>query len=194
MKAFTIPNLLTYARIILTMVFFAMGLRQDWDTAVFLFAIAAFTDLIDGSIAKLLGQTSRLGAFLDPMADKLMMLAGVMILTIQGLLPWWLMTLIVGRDLVIVFGLFYLMAFQIRVEYRPTTLSKATTFCQIMVVVMGLLEALVRSHAVFPAWLQALAAQLAWAIWVTAALTLITALQYMAIGIKVLRSGKAGTS
>jgi len=100
----TIPNLLTALRLILAP-FVAWRLAlHDVEGAFWLFVIAATTDLLDGYLARLLNQHSALGAWLDPIADKLMLLTTLGFLALTGLLPMWLLWLIVVRDVVILAG------------------------------------------------------------------------------------------
>lgn len=188
MQPFTIPNVLTLSRIILTAFFFSAGLQDQWSWALWLYTIAAFTDMIDGAIARLLHQKSRLGAFLDPMADKLMMLGGVVLLSLQGILPWWLMALIIGRDILIVFGVFYIQYRDIEIQFRPTLLSKGTTFFQILTIVVGLILAAIRHGVSLPLLLTFGVGYYPWILGVTAAMTLITAVQYTRIGVRLLRN------
>ena len=188
MRTFTIPNILTLSRIILTAFFFSAGLQDQWSWALWLYAIAAFTDMIDGAIARLLHQKSRIGAFLDPMADKLMMLGGVVLLSLQGILPWWLMALIIGRDMLIVFGVFFIQYRGIEIRFRPTLLSKGTTFCQILTIVVGLIVAAMWHGVSLPIFLTFSVGYYPWILGATAIMTLITAVQYTTIGVRLLRN------
>lgn len=188
MQPLTIPNVLTLSRILLTAFFFSAGLQNEWNWALWLYGIAAFTDMLDGAIARLLHQKSRLGAFLDPMADKLMMLGGVVLLSLQGILPWWLMALIIGRDMLIVFGVFYIQSRGIEIQYRPTLLSKGTTFSQILTIVVGLIVAAVNHGVSLPRFVTFGLAYYPWILGVTAIMTLVTAVQYTTIGVRLLRS------
>lgn len=187
MPSLTIPNLLTFIRMVLTVFFVSAGLQSKWEWAMLLFAIAAFTDMIDGTVARLLKQRTHFGAFIDPMADKLMMLGGVMLLTVHRFLPWWFMALVVGRDLIIVGGLFYLMYRKISVEYRPTKLSKATTFFQILTIVLGMLTAVQATWQHFPAGAGVVTPFLPWSLLIATLLTFVTAVQYVAIGLRILK-------
>ena len=172
----------------MTAFFFSAGLQNEWNWALWLYGIAAFTDMLDGSIARLLHQKSRLGAFLDPMADKLMMLGGVVLLSLQGILPWWLMALIIGRDMLIVFGVFYIQYRGIEIQLRPTLLSKGTTFSQILTIVVGLILAAVRHGVTLPHIMTFSIDYYSWILGVTAVMTLITAVQYTTIGVRLLKN------
>lgn len=183
----TIPNVITLGRMVLTVFFFSAGLQNAWLWAMILFVAAAVTDMIDGTIARLLNQKSRLGAIIDPAADKFMMLAGVTLLTINKTLPWWLMALIVGRDLYIVFGAFYLWYRDSLNELQPTILSKVTTLAQILTISFGFVKATIAAGYELPEWIIPFAQALPWAIIVTSILTIITAIQYTVIGLHLLR-------
>lgn len=192
MNILTIPNLLTLSRMILTVFFFSAGLQDEWTWALWLYAVAALTDMIDGTMARLLNQKSRVGAFLDPMADKLMMLGGVTLLTLQDIMPWWLTALIIGRDLIIVFGVFYLPHRGIEIEYRPTILSKLTTLLQILTIIVGLITAATLHGVRLPDPITMSMAYYGWIIAATAVLTLVTAVQYSAIGIRLMKGKNEG--
>lgn len=100
----TLPNLLTASRLFLAP-FVAWRLAlHDVEGAFWLFLVAAITDLLDGWLARLLDQKSDFGALLDPIADKVMLLTTLSFLAFTGLLPLWLLWLILARDGVILAG------------------------------------------------------------------------------------------
>jgi len=100
----TLPNLLTASRLILAP-FVAWRLAlHDVEGAFLLFVLAAVTDLLDGWVARLLDQTSDFGALLDPIADKVMLLTTLSFLALTGLLPMWLLWLLLLRDVIILAG------------------------------------------------------------------------------------------
>jgi cardiolipin synthase (CMP-forming) len=184
----TIPNLLTIGRIVLIIFFFSAGLQGQWTWALTFFAIAGFTDLIDGTVARLLNQRSQVGALLDPAADKLMMLAGITLLTINYVVPWWLMALFIGRDLLIILGLWYLWSQTKNIEYQPSKLSKFNTLAQIMTVVCGLTILLGKSGAILPNWMNYFSDALPVLIGIATVSTIASSIQYYTIGMRLLRS------
>jgi len=103
---YTLPNILTLIRIVLIPVFIiACYLPISWGPilAAGLFAIAAITDMLDGYLARKLNQTSKFGAFLDPVADKLMVAAALVVIT-QVYSVWWITIpaiIMIGREIVI---------------------------------------------------------------------------------------------
>ena len=123
-----LTNLLTLLRIALIPVFAYFLVREDYAIALPVFAAAAATDFADGYLARRFRVASRLGAALDPFADKLNMLVATVLLAWQTLLPLWLAIAIVARDVIIVVGVVvYQMAIG-RLEISPSRLSKSIHF------------------------------------------------------------------
>lgn len=136
MKARDIPNLISAARILLTFPVVGLLLAERYGTAMVLYAIAGLSDGIDGFLAKRFGWQSWLGGILDPLADKLLLMACYLTLGWQGLIPAWLVAVVIGRDVVIVVGALayhYLIA---RVSGEPSRISKLNTFTQLALVLV----------------------------------------------------------
>jgi len=130
----TLPNLLTALRIIL-MPFVAWYLWQgDVERAFWLFVAAAVTDLLDGNLARLLNQRSVLGAWLDPIADKLMLLTTVTMLCLTDLLPMWLLWTILIRDAVILAGAEGYRRLTGGLDVRPTISGKVATAMEFLLI------------------------------------------------------------
>jgi cardiolipin synthase len=121
------PNLITFLRLALVPVMAWMLARGDYGVATIIFLAAAVSDLLDGFIARKFHLTSRLGAALDPVADKLNMFVATVILAMNDLLPLWLAAAIVLRDVVIVVGAAAYRAIVGSIEFTPTLLSKVNT-------------------------------------------------------------------
>jgi cardiolipin synthase len=120
----TLPNLLTATRLILTP-FVAWRLAvHDVEGAFWLFVVAAVTDLLDGNLARLLNQKSVLGAWLDPIADKVMLLTTLSMLCLTGLLPLWLLWVVLVRDGVILAGAEAYRRLTGGLDVRPTLSGK----------------------------------------------------------------------
>jgi cardiolipin synthase len=114
-RVFTIPNILSMGRLLMVPVFMwlLLGPGQDGETwadvlALVLLPISAFTDWLDGYLARRWNQISRVGQLLDPIADRLFIVATVIAFMIRDIVPWWFVALIVGRDLVMAVGLLVL--------------------------------------------------------------------------------------
>ncbi len=134
-----LPNLLTLLRIFAIPVFLAMLSKHHYREALLLFAMCALTDALDGTLARWFDARTELGAFLDPFADKLLLVSAFVVLTIEAAMPGWLLGVVIIRDVVIVSGYFMLAFFTgERVPVRPTYLGKASTFMQIACVTSAL--------------------------------------------------------
>jgi cardiolipin synthase len=130
-RILTIPNILTMSRILMTPLVALCLVRQEYGWALWGLLVAGVTDGLDGFIAKWFNQSSRLGAILDPVADKFLMLATVLALTWTGLLPLWVTIPILLRDVVIFGGAVVYYRLAGAIEMSPTILSKANTCAQI---------------------------------------------------------------
>jgi cardiolipin synthase len=129
-----IPNLITLARILLVPPILWLVLQERFGAALLLFLVAGVSDGIDGFLAKRFGWTSWWGGILDPLADKLLLMGTVLALGWEGILPPWLVALIVLRDVVIVSGALAYHYFFEPVEATPLLISKLNTLMQIMLV------------------------------------------------------------
>lgn len=133
-----VPNALTVARILLAPVFLWLYVKGDEDGALIAFAVAAGTDALDGLAARLLRQQTRLGAFLDAAADKLLMASALIALALRGQVPWWLTGVVVGRDVLLAAGSIFLAAHHAPVPVRPTRIGKYATALVALIVVVVL--------------------------------------------------------
>jgi len=101
-RVLTLPNLLSFARLLGVPVFLWLILGPQADgLAVLLLMVSGFTDFLDGWIARRYHQISRLGQMLDPLADRLYIFATLLGLGLRDIVPWWLVALLVGRDVVL---------------------------------------------------------------------------------------------
>lgn len=171
---FTIPNLISVLRMGLVPLFIIAVLEGQSLRALILFLVAGLTDALDGFIARFANQQSLLGAYLDPIADKILLTAAYIALTIPSLnhgvqIPVWITVLVIGRDvLLVVVGLILYMAGGIR-KFPVTILSKINTAVQVAAVLVVLLSAL-SSH------LEAIATTL---LYLVAVLTVSSGLDYV---------------
>jgi cardiolipin synthase len=134
-----IPNILTLCRLGAIPVLLAFLSKGRYTYALYVFALAAITDALDGTIARLFDCKTEIGAFLDPFADKLMLLSTFIVLTLQAAFPGWLLGVLIIRDVVIVVGYAMVSFFaNQRVPIRPTYLGKVSTFLQIFCVIGAL--------------------------------------------------------
>ena len=168
-----LPNTLTGLRMLLVVPLAWMIREGHYDAALLVAAGAGASDALDGWLAKHFGWQSWLGGVLDPIADKLMLTACYVTLGLVGAHPEWLTILVVGRDVVIVAGAVAYHNLIGRIEASPTRLSKITTCVQIGYVLAQLLA--------LSSWVDLPHALLRGAIWLVAACTLASGLQYVVI-------------
>jgi cardiolipin synthase len=172
-----VPNTLTIVRILLTPLFAICLIKHSLGGALLVFAVAAVTDGLDGLVARLFRQKTALGAYLDPIADKLLLITAFLTLAIQGLLPSWLAVIVITRDVIILFGVALLTIMDRKVEAKPAMLSKITTVVQLAAVC----SVLIGFHTEVPANL------LTPLFWITGAMTTISGLQYIYRGLNILQ-------
>jgi cardiolipin synthase len=140
LSGLNLPNAITLCRIALVPIFLLFVSKRDFASARYLVAVAALSDGLDGAIARWCNSKSALGAFLDPFADKLLLVSSFAILTAEGLLPIWLLVVVLGRDGLIVCGYFLLgLILKQRIEVAPNFLGKTGTVLQLGCVMGALL-------------------------------------------------------
>lgn len=138
---FTVPNVITLMRLCAVPLAVWLVLRQRLDLAFWLFVAAGLSDAVDGYLARVWHARSALGAILDPLADKALLVAMYVTLAAVGVLPDWLAILVVFRDLVIVGGVCVLYVLGQRVAIRPIFVSKVNTAAQIALAALALVLA-----------------------------------------------------
>lgn len=128
----SIPNLITLGRIILVPIVFWLLVTEEIVAAFFLFVLAGVSDAVDGYLAKRYGWTTELGAYLDPLADKLLIVCVFVALGVSGKLPSWLVIAVVSRDILIVAAVVLSWVLDNPVRIKPLIVSKANTVAQIV--------------------------------------------------------------
>jgi cardiolipin synthase len=136
-----IPNLITLGRILLVPVVVWAIASGEMRIAFILFVAAGLSDAIDGYLAKRLRVTSELGAYLDPLADKALIVSIYITLSINGIIPIWLVILVVSRDIMIVGAVMLSRLVGSPLKVKPLLVSKLNTVAQILFacVVLGAL-------------------------------------------------------
>jgi cardiolipin synthase len=130
----TIPNLITFSRLLAVPVAVWLVLDGYYAAAFWVFAAAGVSDAVDGYIAKHFDSRSRLGALLDPLADKALLTSVYVALAVAGRLPSWLVFLVVLRDTLILAGFFWIQANGAPRRFDPLFISKINTLLQIALV------------------------------------------------------------
>jgi cardiolipin synthase len=172
-----IPNTLTIVRILSAPVFVICLLYDRFFVALLIFVGAGITDGLDGLIARAYHQRTTTGAYLDPIADKLLLVTAFIVLAILGNIPLWLTAIVLGKDVIIALGVLILYLTSRRVEVKPVLLGKAATFSQMVAIPWALLA----SYSLF------FNNFLPYVIGVTAALTCMSVLHYIYVGINYLK-------
>lgn len=129
-----LPNLITLGRVILVPLVFWLVVTGQTQAAFFAFLVAGISDAIDGYLAKSFGWKTELGSYLDPLADKLLVVSIFLALGVDGALPVWLVVTVVSRDILIVIAIMLSWLLGNPVRIRPLTISKANTAAQIILV------------------------------------------------------------
>jgi cardiolipin synthase len=128
-----VPNALTLLRILAIPLFLILLADRRFPQALVVLVAAAITDAADGAIARLTNSKTTLGAYLDPLADKMLLLSAFIALAFLDAVPRWLTVIVISRDVVIVTGFFLLfMLTQRAMEIRPSAFGKAATFFQLL--------------------------------------------------------------
>ena len=183
----TLPNQITIGRILLIPVFVLLAVYYGQSVevgtpdeilriaAIIVFLVAALSDGVDGWLARHYHLKSRLGAILDPIADKGLMITAIITLSIcnwNRSLPIWFPVLVIARDVIIVTGCILLRFLNNHLEVRPSLLGKATTFLQMLSVTVVLLQ-----------WRYYMPV-----IWFTGVVTFVSGIGYITEGIRLLGS------
>ena len=180
----TIPNLFTLLRVAMTPYILLELARGQYMIAGWTFGAAAFTDTLDGFIARRFGSQSRVGQYLDPIADKLLLSSIYIGLMLGHAIPVWLVGVVFGRDIWILLLSGAALRFTKFRDLQPSVWGKASTFAQIMTAV-GVMAARAYQNEAFGRIAGAL-------VWVVVALVIVSAGDYTARGLRFwLRARKA---
>lgn len=136
-----LPNVITLLRICAIPLFLILLTDRRYSEALIVFVVAGATDSLDGAIARLTHSHTTLGAYIDPLADKLLLSSAFVFLAFLGLVPRWLAILVISRDVIIMVGfavLFFIAGHSMTV--RPTFIGKACTFFQLLTVTLTLIS------------------------------------------------------
>jgi cardiolipin synthase len=165
-----IPNFITLGRIMSVPVIFWLLVTGQGKVAFFVFVAAGVSDAVDGFLAKRFGWSTELGSYLDPLADKLLIVSIFIALGVRGELPLWLVIAVVSRDILIVAAVLLAWLLDQPVNIKPLAVSKANTLAQIV------LAATVLADGAFGLGLHDTRLAL---VWITGALTLLSLAAYL---------------
>ena len=136
---FNLPNLFTLARLVLAPFIASDIVNGHYSRAIILLFAAGFTDVIDGLLARSLKAATPIGAYFDPIADKILLSVIYISLGAAGAMPWWMVAVVFGRDVLILAMACYGLLFTRLRKFPPSVWGKISTFFQIAaaLVVMG---------------------------------------------------------
>jgi cardiolipin synthase (CMP-forming) len=166
----TLANRITILRIVLVPVL-VIGLLQGaevWPAILFIFS--AFTDVMDGAAARWRQERTTLGSYLDPLADKLLLVSTFLVLAHRQMIPMWVFVVIFSRDLLIFIGWNIIYILTQNSKPAPRLLGKLSTFCQMAAIATILVGPLRPVHPVF--------------LWIMIAVTAASAVDYVWVGAK----------
>lgn len=172
-----LPNILTILRILLIPLFIIALLREAFTVALLVFALAAVSDGLDGLLARYFDQRTVLGAYLDPIADKMLLTSSFVCLAVMRMLPGWLTVLVITRDILIILGIAIFSITDIKIEVKPTLDSKLTTVFQLATILAVLIEPHLSAAQMLKQVL----------IWVAALLTCFSGLHYIYIAMNIIQ-------
>ena len=135
-----IPNILTLLRFLLILPLACALQEQNFRVALVIFIIASVSDVLDGYLARRYQLVTRIGAILDPLADKLLIFVSFGMLWLLALVPTWLLVVIISRDFLIISGAVFYHYYYGAYELEPTFISKANTFAQVFLVLLLMLR------------------------------------------------------
>lgn len=173
---FNLPNTLTLIRILLTPLFIICLIKGAYPLALMIFILAGVTDGLDGLLARLLNQKTALGAYLDPIADKLLLISAFVTLAIQRMVPAWLCVVVISRDVLIFIGIAILEISRVDYRIQPSMVSKCTTVAQLATIFLLLLsiQTAAVEHVLPPVY------------GLTTALSIASGLHYVYLGIQIM--------
>jgi cardiolipin synthase len=185
LSGLNLPNFLTLCRIVAIPIFLILLEEQRFTDALVVFVAAGVTDALDGAIARLTHTKTTLGAYLDPAADKALLVSSFIALGFMHVVPRWLVVIAISRDVVLVVGYFLLfMLTQQTMAVRPSVSGKLSTFLQLLSVTLVLIS-LAWPGSVRPPLAQAVFAA-------TGVVTAVAGIQYMYRGLAWFQGADAG--
>jgi len=170
--------MLTISRILMTPLLVILLLKKCFDAALVVFILAGISDALDGLIARFFNQRTVLGAYLDPIADKLLLTASFISLGLLHMIPGWVVVIVITRDVLILLGIAIYTLTGIPLHIAPSGISKCTTAAQLAAIGLTLLAV---------QWID-LSRYLPWFFWLTAGLTTLSGLHYIYVGMNILQS------
>jgi len=148
-------------------------------SALLIFSLAGISDGLDGFIARYYNQRTTLGAYLDPIADKLLLASAFISMAILKIVPGWVAVIVISRDVLIIMGIAIFTITEKSYRVKPSIISKITTVSQITTIILTLINVST----------MALTTLMIILFWITSALTTVSGLHYIYLGMIILQNG-----
>jgi len=172
----TVSNLITSIRIILAPIFIIYLINDQLIAGLVVFIICGVSDSVDGLVARIYKQKSTLGTYLDPLADKIILISAFVVLAVRGFLPSWLTVMVISRDTLILLGVIVLYINNLKIDIKPSLISKITTFLQFITVIAVLSNG----------YITFISFTITYLFYITALFTIVSGLHYMHYWFKVI--------
>jgi cardiolipin synthase (CMP-forming) len=140
-RILTVPNQLTFLRLTFLPLILILMIYDHYDWALAVMGIAALTDALDGLLARRLNQRTALGAYLDPIADKLLISSSFVVLSLKRRIHWWLTMIVLSRDVSILTIAAAIILVSGYKRFPPSIYGKATTFAEILMIFVVVAQA-----------------------------------------------------
>lgn len=153
-----------------------------FSAALLIFTFAAISDALDGLLARYFNQYTVLGSILDPIADKLLLSSSFVCLAVLKVVPGWLSVIVITRDILIVLAIAIFTMVDIKIEIKPSLVSKWTTVAQLVTIILVLLNPTIPEIGILKLIF----------IWITATLTILSAFHYVYVGMNIIQDDSNG--
>lgn len=174
MKILNIPNIITIFRIIIIPIFIIALIYQKFDYALYSLLLAGISDMFDGFLARVTNQKTQIGAFLDPLADKCLLITSFILFSVFDWIPKWVTIVVIARDLIVVIGWFLLYLIYNITKIKPTIIGKLSNASQVFLIAYILI---CKNFKIAPISLD-------WLLPIIITLAVVSGLQYMWRGLK----------
>ncbi len=172
-----IPNILSLIRILLAPLFIIFLIRDLYIYGLVVFILAGLSDGLDGLVARYFNQRTVLGAYLDPIADKLLIISAFVSLAVTKIIPAWLAVIVITRDVIILLGIAVFSITDMSIEIKPSLVSKCTTVAQLGTVIFILFNPAVSDATLIKNCVY----------WITAGLSIASGFHYIYKGMNILQ-------
>ncbi len=144
----TIPNILSILRLFFVILFLFTFGYEKFKTAIILLSISILTDFFDGLLARALKQKTKLGSFLDPLADKFLIITATIILMAKNFLPWWFFCIIITREIMVSAGWIIIYQHNTSLYTKPRFLGKVSISLEMITIIMAIFNTYLKLNPV----------------------------------------------